>query len=528
MGTRGFHVYRYKGFYYVFFNQYDSYPEGLGVQVANEIPSDPTEFESYVASTQKYLLRLFSESKEKDDGSDPEIRKTPPQNDIFIEWMYEIDLDNYIFHVDGEPLFDIRNMPRIEDFTSYIGTNSYGCRSFTVNTPEEHRYKLPPPLPIATEVDDIYKGLHSTCTATHEVLHLPPGLRGIEQIRFKFMQVFIASSMRTLRNSNGLGINAVLSDEVSNDVVTRLRVVVDTLSGPLVFSNSIASVDPKPLDTSPFQWVVKDVLCMLAVPRLDQVLLVQGAIVHLMQHIESHFQIEAYAVGTMFHAAILSLYHVSIVCFKVIEHDGRKALELTHTHPLRFLPTEHPTSSSTPGLKALSRLGQVVFEKNLRQDVLDRNYVCHRLASGSIIELLPTEICISIAQYLPRTALKPLATISPTWAHVAFEFLLHPWIERSRSIERSINYDYDWYYVVSHDLPSTIAFETVHSSLFLATGQDGRKVAVVLTSNFKSDKYDIHQTFDISLEEIADSVFNIGYVSDLWRRISVLAFPLSR
>ncbi|KAJ3890816.1 hypothetical protein GG344DRAFT_77483 [Lentinula edodes] len=526
MGTRGFYVYRYKGFYYVFFNQYDSYPEGLGVQVANEIPSDPTEFESYVASTKKYLLQLFSESKESDEGSDPEIRKTPPQNDIFIEWMYEIDLDNYIFHVDGEPLFDIRNMPRIDDFTSYIGTNSYGCRSFTADTPEEHRYKLPPPLPVAPQVHDIYEGLHSTCTSTHEVLHVPPELRGIEEIRFKFMQVFIASSMRTLYNSIGLGINAVLSDKLSDNVVTRLRVIVDTLSGPLVFSNSIASVDQKSLDTSPFQWVVKDILCILAVPRLDEDLLVQAAIVHLMQHIENHFQIEVHAVGTIFHAAIMSLYHVSIVRLKVIEHDGTKAFELTHTNHLRFLPTEHPTSSFTPGLEALSRLGQLVFEKHLRQDVLDRNYVCHKLASGSIIESLPAEICISIAQYLPRTALKPLTTISPTWAQVAFEFLLHPWIERSRSVERSVNYD--WYHVVSHDLSSTIAFETVHSSSFLATDQDGRKVALVLTSNLKSDRDDIHQTFGISPEDLADSVFNIGYVSDLWRRIYVLAFPLSR
>lgn len=37
MGTRGYYTFLYKGIYYVFYNHWDSYLDGLGQKLVNEI-----------------------------------------------------------------------------------------------------------------------------------------------------------------------------------------------------------------------------------------------------------------------------------------------------------------------------------------------------------------------------------------------------------------------------------------------------------------------------------------------------------
>jgi len=50
MGTRGLRVYRLRKRYYALYNNYDSYPEGLGKTIVAEIPSDPSEYQAWLAS----------------------------------------------------------------------------------------------------------------------------------------------------------------------------------------------------------------------------------------------------------------------------------------------------------------------------------------------------------------------------------------------------------------------------------------------------------------------------------------------
>lgn len=45
MGTRGFIVCRFRGRYYITYNHWDSYPEGLGKELITDIPTDPEEFQ---------------------------------------------------------------------------------------------------------------------------------------------------------------------------------------------------------------------------------------------------------------------------------------------------------------------------------------------------------------------------------------------------------------------------------------------------------------------------------------------------
>lgn len=44
MGTRGLRIVCFRGRYFVYYNQYDSYPEVFGESVAGRVPDDPQEY----------------------------------------------------------------------------------------------------------------------------------------------------------------------------------------------------------------------------------------------------------------------------------------------------------------------------------------------------------------------------------------------------------------------------------------------------------------------------------------------------
>lgn len=134
MGTRGYRVTRFRRRYYRFYNHWDSYPEGLGKDMATEVPADPTAYQEWLAqrrqealgwhnALERFLCRKNAEefsvtAKDIDDlenegetGADtpqpwgvatdvlPDF--TPAFNDLYIEWIYTIDLDNEVFTIDN-------------------------------------------------------------------------------------------------------------------------------------------------------------------------------------------------------------------------------------------------------------------------------------------------------------------------------------------------------------------------------------------------------------------------------------------
>jgi hypothetical protein len=114
--TRGYKVYRHKGRYYVYYNHYGSYPSVFGLRVLHEIPRNVSKevFEEWVREAREYVYTQRN-SQELNDPDDPTnlnyVSDKQPENDIFIEWIYEIDLDNLVFHVDSQPFFRLDNMP---------------------------------------------------------------------------------------------------------------------------------------------------------------------------------------------------------------------------------------------------------------------------------------------------------------------------------------------------------------------------------------------------------------------------------
>ena len=85
MGTRGYKVYCYKGRYFVYYNHFDSYPNGLGVEILREIPRNASKewFEQWVRVIQENLDKQYERMKNShtsDFVTDKQLLNT-----IFIE-----------------------------------------------------------------------------------------------------------------------------------------------------------------------------------------------------------------------------------------------------------------------------------------------------------------------------------------------------------------------------------------------------------------------------------------------------------
>ncbi|KAE9387425.1 hypothetical protein BT96DRAFT_927630 [Gymnopus androsaceus JB14] len=446
MGTRGYAIYYHKGFYFLYYYHYDAYPEGLGVKFMKEIPADPVEFEEYVAAKKEELDGLLrdlershrDEYEDDDDekdllcGQDMETiwkeentsfeisRKWPRGADA--AYMYEINLEHYIFYVDGEPYFDLRNMPNEEFFCAYL----YPGAKYELPSNSEkarHRYKLPPSPPVAANLLETYKGYSTTSKAntTHELLDLPPEMRSSELIRMEIMQVFVGASMKTMNYANyGLGERTTLfSSSATPRLIHRVRTMVDFFTGPLVFSESMPPFGDRYLPDRPaFQWIDWGLLCLLVVPRLDVEDNLPAAVVKLVEELKSQMAIPASMTAAhkpvVFFAIISSLYHISIVRIEV---------PISHTPALQFLPLRDAKTLDyppTPGIKAISRPGQMTFEQSPKYDLVLKNERFHETAPSLLgIGSLPTELCLQIAEYLPLSHLQAFATLSPRCAQAA-------------------------------------------------------------------------------------------------------------
>lgn len=106
MGTRGFIVVKFEGKYYRIYNHYDSYPEGLGVEVANVARQ--------AERTKEYVNKVI----DKFDSSHYHLLVTESasdvENDLLIEWVYIIDLDAGTFTVNGgyhTPVYQLTSIP---------------------------------------------------------------------------------------------------------------------------------------------------------------------------------------------------------------------------------------------------------------------------------------------------------------------------------------------------------------------------------------------------------------------------------
>ncbi|KAK1149403.1 hypothetical protein N8T08_006626 [Aspergillus melleus] len=167
MGTRGLLFVRCRGRYFVYYNHFDSYPDGLGSAIVQEIPEDPDKYREWLQIMRARYSELATQYEErclpvsvKGDqyestdslaerymGSflsvDDRLENSPlqivmPDVEIwFIEWTYTLDLDREIFTVDNALHFKFIKVPRYDRWIRYIGKDSYDRRAFKTSTPKE-------------------------------------------------------------------------------------------------------------------------------------------------------------------------------------------------------------------------------------------------------------------------------------------------------------------------------------------------------------------------------------------------------
>jgi hypothetical protein len=111
MGTKGYYAFKYRGLYYVFYNNSDSYPSYLGTSVLNNLRAlTPADFDLLRHAHQ--LIEPGSEGHSSKGGFDGLISAVvhftchrfqmsgdEPSIDVFIEYVYTVDLDDEIFFV---------------------------------------------------------------------------------------------------------------------------------------------------------------------------------------------------------------------------------------------------------------------------------------------------------------------------------------------------------------------------------------------------------------------------------------------
>jgi hypothetical protein len=435
MGTEQ-KVYRYKGLYFVYYNDY-SYDSDFMLSVFNEIPYDVSEddFERWVRSLGNALDEEYERLIDLDDNDwkSDYVTDEQPGNGLVIEWIFEIDLDNRIFHVDSEPLFRLDNMPPTDIFLKAISFDHFGHRAYNSDTPMEFRYdwRSPPPTPSTASID----AYNSFCDPSYrssidELLRIPAALSSIERTHTKFMELLVTGCM----GASGVGHHVRLLENVPHrnqipPYMLKLALSLVTFAvGP-----PLPSLPCRPCTTSGWDyiWIRKDV-CLRITTHLDDEANLQAAVSDLVQHINATKEKSGVVYGVA-----CSIFH----CAVVRVDKGMRGTSSAHTSALQFLPSFYATKISTPGIDALSRLGCQASGTEFLADIsesLNLPPVTHSesLFASSVAAKLPVELWMRIGTFITAPiGLLSLSCISPQAMSVAADLAHYPLVMDFRLVD---------------------------------------------------------------------------------------------
>ncbi|KAF7362474.1 polymerase II transcription elongation factor [Mycena venus] len=426
MGTRGYRVYRHKGYYHVRYNHYDSYPDGLGVQVAAEVPRNAEEYKEWLQNLRQALDSDFEENKDQidvyDGGGEYFITKDRPTNDIMIEWVYEIDLDHEVFLVDSNPLFALNNMPPSSElFVEWIGVDSYGHRGFDPTMPKEHIYNwkaAPPKVDDSVIADYAARGPSpGNYSTVSELLGTTGSIGSCEAARIALYEVIVGRMMQVWEIGHNIRVLETIPDgaDISGELLSLGVDMVQITIGRMLFGKKQVKC-ATPSKGLTFSWLATDI-CLRITTHLDDERNLKKSILELVDEIALNRQPDIVAYGVLF-----SFFHCVIV--RVDMNNEFKA-----TAALQFLPSFYATSPSTPGITAIGRLAYHCLDTTAKL-----NSAVDALQEDHFLNQVPLDVLELIAGHLNPSDLLHLCAATSLFEPAAESVLRFPHIEDYRII----------------------------------------------------------------------------------------------
>ena len=376
MGTRGYYVYRYRNIYFVYESSSDSYPRRLGVKMLRtmrqpnaiskerqrfgeildsfpdpENPPDPDDSDPDDSGLEDSGCKNFYE------GLDFIAQKDRPRDCV---WIYEIDLDHNIFHIDGMPFFSLECLPKDKEFPKFISTDNYGKIACAEACPPKYRYKRPAPPAVDDSDLAAYKSLEcgGTDVPLLDLLNISGIMTPNERVRMSLLEIMIGQCMVRPHHhyvNDWPDVSQVVRDiEIAfdhNQLTDQEWLIACSMANlafiPQIFDTPCKWIFHRELKRKEFTWVREDIVVRIAT-HLDDERCLHSCISRLIDEILEQKDNPGDYYGVAF-----SVYHCAIV--KVVK-DAHKTM-FSHTVSLQFLPSLYAESPSTPGIVALASLG---------------------------------------------------------------------------------------------------------------------------------------------------------------------------
>ncbi|KAG1889394.1 hypothetical protein F4604DRAFT_1568610 [Suillus subluteus] len=350
-----------------------------------------------------------------------------------IEWVYEIDLDRNIFHINGMPFFSLECLPDDEDFIQYISKDHYGNLACASQCPPEHRYKRPTPPTV--DNSDLVTYQSFMCTGSHvalsDLLAINYFLSPDEHIRVSLLEVMVGQCMISPAIGKEIYDIELVSDhnQLTDDQWSIACFMASIAFVPPIFDHITHACHPKP-SRKKFTWVREDTVVFIA-SHLDDERCLQASVSHLINEIMEQKDNSGDYFGIAF-----SVYHCALV--KVVK--DAHTVTFSHTNALQFLPSFYADSPSTPGITALARLGfridPALFERVVEICHNNRFMTGESLSEGAdssddvpsniTCPPLPPELWKEIALHLHPSELIPFGLVSKLFREVASTILRYP------------------------------------------------------------------------------------------------------
>ena len=360
-----------------------------------------------------------------------------PLNCVFIEWIYEIDFDNLVFHVNSEPMFRLDNMPPSNIFLKSISYDHFGHTALREDTPVQFRcdWGAPPPPPSPGSLA-AYNSCHnwSSTSSIHDLLSVPAALSSIERARTAFVGIRVTRCMvgSGIRHHLRMLENVPDHDHIPECMHRLALLFVNFAVGPPI--PSLPYIPHRvPQD---FIWIRKDV-CLRITTHLNDEDNLRASIGDLVRHISTAQDSDGEeGTGTVYGIAC-SIFHCAVVR---VDKDVERT-SFSHTPALQFLPSFFARKISMPGIEAISRLGcrtsGVEFLTAI-SDAYNLPRITHEesLVSSSTTAKVPIEVWIRIGDFLTSQAdLVSLGTISPQALSAAADLARFPWVREFRLVD---------------------------------------------------------------------------------------------